>query len=136
MERERTAWRYPLRCSPSLVHSESPHRKRGNNKSTEKTRLYPTTDRREGTPPGPKIASSCNAFVLRRCQILLASSRRTAPGNTANLPRRPDRNATAGLIKLGWLQEGSSRPHPSANHIHRGRRCHDCKTLLHQSARF
>lgn len=81
----------------------------------ESSSLHPPFERRR-TPPGPAGLRSKDAFVLRRCQILLASDhgqRATALASQLGCHRQTVLNVIHGFNAHGLevLQEGSSRPH-------------------------
>ncbi len=82
---------------------------------------------------------SSDAFVLRRCQILLASARgERAPGIAENLhlASQSVRNVIRAFNQcgLGALKEGSTRP-KTIRYTFDEDRADELKTLLHQSPR-
>jgi transposase len=83
----------------------------------ETTNLRASFERRGARVPGGRLASSTDAFVLRRCQILLASSRgENAYQIARSLGCNPQtaRNAIHLFNESGLqaaLSRGSSRPH-------------------------
>ena len=82
---------------------------------------------------------SSDAFVVRRCQILLASARGEPPARIAEQVGCSDQTVRRvlwgfNMEGLAVLQRGSSRPHT----IHAAfdtQRAEDLRTLLHQSPR-
>lgn len=83
---------------------------------------------------------SADAFVLRRCQILLASARGQHARELATLLGCDDqtvRNAihTFNACGLATLRRGSSAPHPPPHAVFDSNRREQLRTLLHQSPR-
>jgi hypothetical protein len=82
---------------------------------------------------------SSDAFVLRRCQILLASERGEVATQIAPALGCDDqtvRNVIAGFNRVGLrvLQAGSSRPH-TIHAAFAGEQAEQLRALLHQSPR-
>jgi transposase len=83
---------------------------------------------------------SSNAFVLRRCQILLASARgqtAQAIATTLGCDDQTVRNAihTFNARGLAALQRGSSAPHHTPHAVFNPDRREQLRALLHQSPR-
>lgn len=83
---------------------------------------------------------SADAFVLRRCQILLASARGERAPRIAEQLGCDDQTVLDALHAfnargLDALQKGSSRPHRPPPQAFPGARAEDLRTLLHHSPR-
>jgi transposase len=83
---------------------------------------------------------SADAFVLRRCQILLASARGQHAREIATLLGCDDQTVrqaihTFNVCGLATLRRGSSAPHHTPHAVFDPNRREQLRTLLHQSPR-
>jgi transposase len=83
---------------------------------------------------------SADAFVLRRCQILLASARGERAPRIAEALGCDDQTVLDALHAfnargLDALQKGSSRPHQPPPQAYPGERAEQLRALLHRSPR-
>lgn len=83
---------------------------------------------------------STDAFVLRRCQIVLASARGERAPRIAEQVGCDDQTVLDGLHAfnahgLAALEKGSSRPHRPPARAFPGERAEQLRTLLHRSPR-